>query len=546
MLKLQIISTTFPAGHKLWVARDPQGISQWSAGSGRHRAMGQPLPGDEVYQRLSVLQARGPLGSLARLAAALGSQGIAPGPGLGDPGHILAAGLGILQEAVAGRIVFQDRLVSLLRDEGLWPLEAARLLDYASYHGLVEQLPGISRLSWGALRCNRCGGQNVVFEPCPVCRRRECPLCTDCLTLGASRGCRILVSAPFSGKAFSGEADFTLAYQLTPAQVRAAAQLEEFWQSPSQRTLVWAACGAGKTEVTYPLMRRALREGHQVLFAVPRQDVVRELAERFRSAFTGVEIAVHYGGQPWQAQGQLVIATTHQVLHFYQRFGLAILDEVDAFPYHGSEMLRFGLIRALGPKGKLVEMSATPNPVPRKGTAVTIPVRHHGYPLPEPEFVKSRSGEIPPAILKLIEESPHQWIVFVPTVAACEELAAALREKLREKVAACHSRHPQRHEEIKAFRYGEKRIIVATAVLERGVTFPGVQVVVVDADHPVFSRSALVQMAGRVGRTADHPSGTVVLCGTRKNGAIKGAQAMIKQLNQEGAELGLLKGEGYA
>src|SRR5690606_8692996 len=116
---------------------------------------------------------------------------------------------------------------------------------------------------------------------------------------------------------------------------RAAAQLEEFWQSPSQRTLVWAACGAGKTEVTYPLMRRALREGHQVLFAVPRQDVVRELAERFRSAFTGVEIAVHYGGQPWQAQGQLVIATTHQVLHFYQRFGLAILDEVDAFPYHG-------------------------------------------------------------------------------------------------------------------------------------------------------------------------------------------------------------------
>ena len=40
-------------------------------------------------------------------------------------------------------------------------------------------------------------------------------------------------------------------------------------------------------------------------------------------------------------------------------------------------------------------------------------------------------------------------------------------------MAACHSRHPQRHEEIKAFRYGEKRIIVATAVLERGVTFLG-------------------------------------------------------------------------
>ena len=93
MLKLQIISTTFPAGHKLWVARDPQGISQWSAGSGRHRAMGQPLPGDEVYQRLSVLQARGPWAALPDSRRPWAARGL-PGPGLSDPGHILAAGLG--------------------------------------------------------------------------------------------------------------------------------------------------------------------------------------------------------------------------------------------------------------------------------------------------------------------------------------------------------------------------------------------------------------------------------------------------------------------
>ena len=80
---------------------------------------------------------------------------------------------------------------------------------------------------------------------------------------------------------------------------------------PRKRTLVKAARGAGKTEVTFPEIRQALSQGLYVLFAVPRQDVVRELVERFRAAFTGVEIAVHYGGEPWQAEGELVIATTH-------------------------------------------------------------------------------------------------------------------------------------------------------------------------------------------------------------------------------------------
>ena len=123
--------------------------------------------------------------------------------------------------------------------------------------------------------------------------------------------------------------------------------------------MVWAACGAGKTEVTFPLIRQALQEGGDVLFAIPRQDIVREMIERLRSAFPGIEVAGHYGGQPWFAPGQLVVATTHQVLHFYRRFSLAVLDEVDAFPYQGNEMLRFALERSLLPDGRLVEMTAT-------------------------------------------------------------------------------------------------------------------------------------------------------------------------------------------
>jgi len=543
MERLQIIATKTSNGLKLWAARAPEGIAAWWRGSGRHRVVGQALPADELFIRLALLQSPGMAGRMAQWAAQLRSREV-PAEPMGCPAGLdVALGLSVLRDAVAGRIVFEERVLSLLRREGFWPRDSGLLLDCAAYHGLVEQLPGVSRQPWGAWLCNRCGGQAVTREPCPACRRSDCPLCTECIGLGASRGCRLLIAAPRAEAAEERAADFTLPYDLTPAQAEAAAQLEAFLTSDDQRTLVWAACGAGKTEVTFPLIRKALNAGLDVLFAVPRQDVVRELADRFRRAFTGVEVAVHYGGQPWHTQGPLVIATTHQVLHFYRRFGLAVLDEMDAFPYGGSEMLRFGLRRSLQPGGKLVEMSATPSQIPKSGRLVTIPVRHHGHPLPEPEFVKSRPGCIPQQIMEVLKDSEEQWLVFVPTVSACEELAAHLVEQLQEHVASCHSRHPQRREQIEAFRMRERRIMVATAVLERGVTFPGVHVIVVNADHHLFSRSALVQMAGRVGRSAAHPTGTVIFCGTRRNEAVKGAQAMIRRLNEEAERQGLLRGD---
>jgi competence protein ComFA len=52
--------------------------------------------------------------------------------------------------------------------------------------------------------------------------------------------------------------------------------------------------------------------------------------------------------------------------------------------------------------------------------------------------------------------------------------------------------------------------------LERGVTVPRSDVLVWGADSPTFGTSALVQMAGRVGRSKDDPVGNVTfLCSRR-------------------------------
>jgi competence protein ComFA len=50
-------------------------------------------------------------------------------------------------------------------------------------------------------------------------------------------------------------------------------------------TLVYAVCGAGKTELSFGVIEQALRRGHQVGFALPRRDVVIELFWRLKEAF---------------------------------------------------------------------------------------------------------------------------------------------------------------------------------------------------------------------------------------------------------------------
>ncbi len=72
-----------------------------------------------------------------------------------------------------------------------------------------------------------------------------------------------------------------------------------------------------------------------------------------------------------------------------------------------------------------------------------------------------------------------------------------------------HAEDPKRKEKVLAFRRGQIPILVTTTILERGVTVPNIDVAVLGAEQPIFTESALVQIAGRVGRSAQYPTGDV-------------------------------------
>ena len=88
----------------------------------------------------------------------------------------------------------------------------------------------------------------------------------------------------------------------------------------------------------------------------------------------------------------------------------------------------------------------------------------------------------------------------------------------------------ERRENIEAFRKGEYRFIFATTVLERGITIPGIDVIILDKDGR-FDKSAIIQMLGRVGRKIDDDKGKSMIIAPYADKNVKDAIASLKKAN---------------
>ncbi|MDD4517241.1 MAG: helicase-related protein [Limnochordia bacterium] len=443
-------------------------------------------------------------------------------------------------------------------------------LDYLHLTALMEKcwmFPAIT-FEQGTWVCHRCGSRTGIdLVPCARCGEL-CALCDNCRSLGLVRGCDWLyafgcfrVPKPLFGQLFC------LDYELSKPQQDAARKVVEFTQTPAKGgCLVWAVCGAGKTEVVYPAMESVLKTGGKVLFAIPRRDVVAELHQRIGLAFPKVSTTALYGGVKDRYQrGLITVATTHQVLRFYRAFDLVILDEMDAFPYRGSAMLKLGVERACKKFGKTIYMSATPtSDLIKQGKTgkielAFIPARHHGYPVPEPrlaiyrwcrwgqsmrertEFVKALDQEV------LRGNWWRKLLIFVPFVAMTRPLALLLAQ-MGWKADFCYAGDPLRQQKIEQFRQGQLQILVATSLLERGITIPRLDVLILFAhESRIYDASTLIQMSGRVGRSPRWPTGAVLLAANRKTFEMQTSLRTIRQFNDRAQAKGYLSpgGERY-
>ncbi|WP_413466632.1 DEAD/DEAH box helicase [Mesobacillus subterraneus] len=420
---------------------------------------------------------------------------------------------------------------------------------YLAYRNGINQKP---------LSCTRCGTTDPSWFaefPCSRCGKVEY-YCRKCLMMGRVGECTSLVSwsGPEPGFGIVAE-PLKWDGHLSEGQKVASQRVAEAVKNSSD-LLVWAVAGAGKTEVLFAGIAQAISTGKRVCVATPRTDVVIELAPRFQKVFPDIKIAALFGGsEDRYSYAQLTIATTHQMLRFYRAFDVMIVDEVDAFPHSIDETLQYAVQQSRKLTSSLIYLTATPKRQWQKECRlgrrdyVTIPARFHRHPLPVPQFVWSGNwekqlskGKLSNPIKKWVESRlsiGKQALIFAPKITAMDKILNILR-KINPLIESVHAEDPDRNEKVMKFRNKETPILLTTTILERGITIPNIDVAVIGSEDRIFTESALVQIAGRAGRSAEYPTGNVTFFHYGKTEAMLSARGQILMMNKEGIKKGLI------
>lgn len=324
--------------------------------------------------------------------------------------------------------------------------------------------------------------------------------------------------------------EYHLDFDLSKDQLLISQQLVKNYQT-HLNSLVLAVCGSGKTEIVFALIQYALSMGHRVCFCIPRKELVKELYERIRNAFENVEIGLLYGGHIENRDAQFIICTMHQLYRFENGIGfqLMIADEVDAFPFYQNVVLNEIFERCC--QGNYVKMSATFKIDDHyKEELLVMNRRYHGYDLPVPKVIYCPQYIQKYIVKSLIRILRKKTIVYVPTLSLVTQLELYLNKTF--KVGSVSSVHKNNENNVQLFKEGKLDVIVSTTLLERGITIEDVQVIVYFGQHTIYDERTLIQMAGRVGRKPQHPTGKVYILTSERTKGISECIHNIKELNQ--------------
>lgn len=438
---------------------------------------------------------------------------------------------------MAGRIVrraelpFSEKLIDCYIDKGLV---------------VLEESIRVRHRFWGRkLTCCRCLNEqqrDFVHFNCARCQKK-CVYCRHCISMGRVVSCEPLLRWEGPTAATTRKHELAFLGILTNGQRAAADNIIRAIKEKKSH-LLHAVCGAGKTEILFEPIFFALEQNLRVCLATPRTDVVLELLPRLQSAFPNTNIHALYGSAPIQTgYAPLIIATTHQLYRFQQTFDVMIVDEADAFPYTFDATLQRAVEKAKKQHAPLIFVTATPSKklLNNCQSASFIARRYHGFTLPVPTFEALfgyeraiHKGKLPAKLREWIEAKLADgtpFLLFFPTIDLMER-ALPLVQEVDAGILSVHASDVERKEKVMRLRAGEIRALLTTTILERGITIQNLQVAVIGAENAVFDQSALIQIAGRVGRHKDYATGDIVFFHHGISYAMDDAVAEIKRLNE--------------
>ena len=371
--------------------------------------------------------------------------------------------------------------------------------------------------------------------------QRHLTYCRACIQLGRMDDTHDIWQVASLSKVT--EAAYTLPFDLSEQQQFASTHIVEAVKR-QHRLLLHAVTGAGKTEMMYEAIQYARQQGKNVAIVSPRVDVVIELGLRITSIFKTEAIDVLYAGQVATTDGHFIIATVHQLYRYKGHFDVLFIDEVDAFPFKGCDGLHRAVVHALKAQHSCIIMTATPDRTLYQrfkiDQTIHLPARFHRHALPEPKmiYMKLRPQRIQYTFNKWLNEQCARdrfTLVFFNHIEVMQQAAKTYRLHFPDLIDV-YSEDALRFEKVDALRAGKHRIVFTTTILERGFTMARLDVAVMHAHQ--FESAALIQMAGRSGRKAEAPTGTVHFYHTGKTLGMMRACRDIRKMNRLAREKG--------
>lgn len=298
--------------------------------------------------------------------------------------------------------------------------------------------------------------------------------------------------------------------------------------------LIVAVCGAGKTEMCFPLFNRTYLNS-KIAFAIPRIDICDDIFTRLCSEYGSDNVGLHTGQNQINLVANILVLTTNQLIKYKHYFDIIIIDEVDAFPFDNDPKFYEGAKRSKTSNGIACYLTSTPSDrlLANNFPTYNIYKRWHNKPLPIPKLVQLRSKHHLPLRIKcFIHNRPRQLLIFIATINSGNQFSKYL-SKLGIEHHFIYSTHPERTTILNQFRVNDFDVLLTTTILERGVTFDDIDVLIIDSDNKFYNKAALVQIAGRARRKLDFQQGQVYFCYTHYTPTIKQSIEFIKSNNNQ-------------
>ena len=335
-----------------------------------------------------------------------------------------------------------------------------------------------------------------------------------------------------------------------------------------------AQTGTGKTAAyTLPLLNRLLIEGNEdnvvkALIIVPTRALAQQIDQQFQgfSYYLPVSTTVVYGGgdgKGWDIQkrgmlmgSDVVIATRGRMISHLQNSGVdlshvecLILDEADRMLDMGFSDDILKIISYLPRERQTVMFSATLPPkirelaksILRNPAEINIAISKPNEAIDQSAYICYESQKLGIIRELFAKPSESKTIIFSSSKMKVKELAHTLK-RMKLNVAAMHSdlEQAQREEVMLAFKNNRVNILVATAIVARGIDIEDIGLVI-NYDVPHDPEDYI----HRIGRTAraDATGSAITFVNEEEQGKFHQIEKIIERDIRK-AELPASVGEG--